>query len=425
MLTAHLNQKLTALIPKGEKFAIAFSGGGDSTALVHALKDHPQARHIYIVDHALRKGSATEANAAKAFALTCGYDVKLLKWKHNSPTTAIQEKARIARYALMGEQCRKDNIQYLLTAHSEDDQAETLLMRYERKTDWRGAAGMAELSYGPVWPKLALVNIVRPLLNVTRQELRDYNLTQGLGWTEDPSNQNRNYARIRARDDLKNFTNMKAGLLTTAADMRAALEEEKKVLREQFISIAQMNPNGYITLADVPLPELMLHMLRAVSGHNGLVDRAKIKRLVGTMRGKAFKSGTLAGALIARLDNGFVMGRDPVAVKGRRDNPKAHDALQKHLGLRLKDEPQIWDGRFIVHGSPTCHLGTVHAHASNLSKVQKTMLQKIPAIIRPTLPIMRCEAVIKHIGYCDGHNSEGIISLIRPRLEASLGGKLA
>lgn len=101
MLTAHLNQKLSELIPKGEPFAIAFSGGGDSTALVHALKDHPQAKHVYIVDHDLRAGSGAEAQAAKDFALACEYNSKMLKWKHNSPSSALQEKARKARYGLM------------------------------------------------------------------------------------------------------------------------------------------------------------------------------------------------------------------------------------------------------------------------------------------------------------------------------------
>ena len=53
MLLKHLNKEISKLIPYGEKFAIAFSGGGDSTALVHALKDHPQSEFVYIVDHNL------------------------------------------------------------------------------------------------------------------------------------------------------------------------------------------------------------------------------------------------------------------------------------------------------------------------------------------------------------------------------------
>lgn len=423
MLTAHLYQKLSELIPRDEKFAIAFSGGGDSTTLVHALKDHPQSRYVYIVDHALRKGSDKEAHAAKAFAITCGYDAKVLKWKHNSPKTAIQEKARQARYGLMGEQCRKEGIKYLLTAHSEDDQAETLLMRYERKTDWRGAAGMAEISYGSVWPELANVNIVRPLLGVTRHALRDYNREQALEWAEDPSNQNRDYARIRARDKLQDSAELRADLLATASKMRMALEDEKKILREQFALIGEVHTSGYITLIDVPLPELMLQLLRAVSGQNGLIDRAKIKRLIGAMRKDLFKSATLGGALIAKTGSGFVICRDPVAVKGRRDNSKAHRALQKHLSLRLIPEPQIWDGRFSVYGQQA-HMGVLYNHSDGLSKAQRVELKKIPAYARPTLPVMIPDEGPQHVGHYDEETTYGIVSLIHPRLEAALGGKL-
>ena len=424
MLTAHLNKKLSALIPNGAPFAIAFSGGGDSTALVHALKNHPQARHVYIVDHALRKGSDKEALAAKAFAITCGYDVKLLKWKHNSPTTAIQEKARCARYGLMGEQCRRDKIKYLLTAHSEDDQAETLLMRYERKTDWRGAAGMAELAFGPVWPELALVNIVRPLLDVPRERLRNYNRENNLSWAEDPSNQNRDYARIRARDYLRGSDDIKTNLLATARTMRSALNVEKKILREQFSLIAGINRNGYITLSDLPLPELMLHMLRAVSGQNSLIDRAKIKRLLLSMRGAAFKSATLGGALVVRTETGFIICRDPVSVKGRQDTHHARIKMHQRLSFRLSDKAQIWDGRFTVTGSQNRRdVGAVHHNYEFLSKEQRKALKAVPAAARLTLPVLIYENSIEAIGHYNG-SSHSLISLVRPRLEAALGGKL-
>ena len=424
MLTAHLNKKLSTLIPNGAPFAIAFSGGGDSTALVHALKDHPQARHVYTVDHALRKGSDKEALAVKAFAITCGYDVKLLKWKHNSPTTAIQEKARCARYGLMGEQCRRDGIKYLLTAHSEDDQAETLLMRYDRKTDWRGAAGIAELAYGPVWPELALVNIVRPLLNISRERLREYNRVNSLKWTEDPSNQNRDYARIRARDYLRDSDDIKTNLLATAANMRSALNQEKKILREQFSLICAIDRNGYIRLSDVPLPELMLHMLRAASGQNSLIDRAKIKRLLLSMRGGEFKSATLGGALVVRDQNGFVICRDPVSVKGRQDAHHARIKMHQRLSFRLSEKVQIWDGRYAVTGPKNrSDVGAVHHNYEFLGKEQRKALKAVPAAARLTLPVLICENSIEAIGHYIG-SSHSLISLVKPRLEAALGGKL-
>ena len=126
MLAEHLIPKLAGLIPNPkDKFAIAFSGGGDSTALVHALKGHPQHGPVFIVDHALRAGSNDEAKNAKTFAQKCGCKVQIFTWQNNLPKTGLQEKARRARYSLMGQACREQSIKYLQTDHNLDDQAET------------------------------------------------------------------------------------------------------------------------------------------------------------------------------------------------------------------------------------------------------------------------------------------------------------
>ena len=113
------------------RFAIAFSGGGDSTALVHILKDHDPKPLILIVDHGLRDGSRDEAEHAKKFSESLALETLILTWAHNNPKAGLQEKARKARYGLMGGVCRERGIAYLLTGHTQDDQAETLLMRYD------------------------------------------------------------------------------------------------------------------------------------------------------------------------------------------------------------------------------------------------------------------------------------------------------
>lgn len=425
MLTAHLNQKLSELIPKDAAFAIAFSGGGDSTALVHALRDHPQAKCVYIVDHNLRAGSNAEAQAAKEFATNCGYDAKILTWEHESPDTAIQEKARQARYAYMAHECREDGIQYLLTAHSEDDQAETLMMRYDRNTDWRGAAGMAEVTYAPIWPQMALVSIVRPLLAMSRQALRDYNREHKLDWAEDPSNQNRDYARIRARDYIVRHPEARSELLLMAAEMRENMKTEKAMLREQFTRFGNIDTHGIITLTDIPLPELLYQCLRCASGQGGMIDRRRIRHLLSRMRDLGFKSATLGGALIAKDKNGFVICRDPVAVKGRQDSHHDRQATKPRLVFRLSHTPRVWDGRYLVTGPKRrSYMGSVHQNMELLLPEQREMLKKIPRAAQLTLPVSKKENLIRVVGHGNS-GSHKVISLVRARLEAALGAKLA
>jgi len=419
MLTAHLTDKLKMLLPEGARFAIAFSGGGDSTALVHALKDHPQKGPVYIVDHALREESQKEAEVAKAFSITCRYDTKILKWKHNSPKTALQEKARKGRYGVIGDQCRKDRVQYLLTAHSQDDQAETLLMRYEKKTEWRGAAGMAEMTYGALWPELAMVHVVRPLLNISRAQLRGYNRHHKLSWSDDPGNENRDYARIRARDYLAEHPDIRQGLLETAREMREGLEAETAILRKQFNQYVTIDENGIVTLSDICLPELMVHLLRVASGQGQPIDRAKVKHLLTSMHRANFVSATLAGALVARYKQGYIICRDPVAVKGRKDG----SLKPMKLDHPMRPWPGIWDGRYAfmgpVHGN---YMGAVY-HASDLmTDRHRNYLKTVPAMARPTLPVSKSETSIRGIGHFD-HKGHSVKSLIPYRLEAALNRK--
>ena len=306
MLAAHLNAKVSELIPsRTDTFAIAFSGGGDSTALVHALKTHPQRGPVFIVDHDLRSKSGAEAKTAKAFAISCGYQTQIFTWQHKAPKTALQEKARRARYGLMGQACRERGIRYLLTAHSRDDQAETLLMRYDNKTDWRGAAGMASISYGPVWPELAQVNICRPLLDISRQDLRDYNRSHKLYWAEDPSNENRNYARIRARDYLANHETLKVNFMTAAQDLRQGIKYEQRKLYAQFEQ-AKLGQGGEIIFSKFPALELLGLSMRCVGGSPNPIDRRRLALLYQKLKMGDVKTFTFLGAQ-ACLDKGLLI----------------------------------------------------------------------------------------------------------------------
>ena len=206
MLTKEVSHTLSRLIDQkagAKPLAVAFSGGGDSTALLSlvlawARKSGKPPVIAFIVDHGLRTGSDEEAQTAAWRAVAMGAQSKVLRWQGDKPKSGIQEKARIARYALLGEACRRHGIQTLLLGHNEDDQAETLWMRAQKKSGWRGLAGMSESIEAPIWPQLYGVKVVRPLLNATRTELRDYNREHNLAFIDDPSNENRAFTRIKA-----------------------------------------------------------------------------------------------------------------------------------------------------------------------------------------------------------------------------------
>lgn len=381
--------------------AIAFSGGGDSTALLHACRDNLAVSHAFIIDHALRPASAVEVKQAANFARSLGYQVRTRRWSHAGVSSAIQVKARKYRYAAMGEMCREENLEHLITAHTEDDQAETLLMRIDRQTGWRGLAGMPDAAYAPLWPALAGVTLHRPWLNVSRSDIRAYNRAHDLDYVDDPSNENRDFTRVRARQALSADKDLRQDLLVQQRSARMRLNQERKDLNVWLERFAHINRHGFIELTDVPPAELMLHILNVVSGQGGPIDAAKRARLCAAMAGPNFKAATLAGAWIVKLPraNGhaFVCIRDNVAIKGRHDVPKMPP-------LTLKKEPlTLWDGRFFCRAkTDDIHIEVAQGHLQNLRQLTEfKSLFELPAEVRPTLPIFFKDGKAVGFGACE------------------------
>ena len=367
--------------------AIAFSGGGDSTALLHACRDNPNITHAFIIDHALRKGSAEEVAEAAEFARSLGYKVQTNRWTHTGVSSGIQVKARQYRYAVMGEMCRAENLQHLLTAHTQDDQTETLLMRLDRQTGWRGLAGMAEMAYGPLWPALAGVTLHRPWLGVSRGDIRTYNSEHDLRFVDDPSNENRDFTRVRARQALSADTDLRGDLIRQHATARARLTAERQTHALWLADHAVIHPQGFIETDAVPPSELLLHILNAASGQGGPIDSAKRKRLCTDMISPSFKAATLSGAWVLRKDVGkghnYVFLRDRVAVTGRR-------GISQQPAVTLeKNALTVWGGRFYCRAkADNIHVETAFGHLQKLRQLPEfKSLFYLPSEVRSILPI--------------------------------------
>lgn len=363
--------------------AVAFSGGGDSTALLHMLKGHPRVTHAFIIDHNLRAGSADEAAQAADMARELGYQVTVKMWEHGGVTSGLQARAREFRYGAMGQMCRAAGITHLLTGHTRDDQAETVLMRKARDTGWRGLAGMALSSYAPIWPQLAGVYLHRPLLAMTREQLREYNRAQGLSWVEDPSNENTDFTRIKARAELGGDIDLSEKLLDVQKRNRARLGDEAALLGAWLERFAVIHDHGYVT-AHKPPPEALLGpLLRAASGTGGPIETAKLAMVQAKLAEPDFTALTLAGAWIVKKEDGFLFTRDMAAVK-----PRGGQEGLKLIELQT-GEPYLWDGRFMVRAA-TADVTVRPALGQIEAMTKQSTCQDILALpkeVRPTLPV--------------------------------------
>jgi tRNA(Ile)-lysidine synthase len=184
-------------LPEGEPAAVAVSGGADSFALLHWAVEAGHPVVALTVDHGLREGSAAEAQAVRTWCSERKIQHETLVWRGEKPGTGIQAAAREARYRLLCEACYRMGIANLLTAHTADDQAETVFMRLRRGAG-RGLAGMPserKIAAGPG----ELITLHRPLLGFRRAELRAYAEGAGLPFTDDPSNDDERFERVRVR----------------------------------------------------------------------------------------------------------------------------------------------------------------------------------------------------------------------------------
>jgi tRNA(Ile)-lysidine synthase len=210
----------------GAPMAVAVSGGADSMALMHiaqralalvppaveGMRQPGRARLIVLtVDHGLRSDSADDAAWVVARAEAAGLPCQILRWSGDKPVQGIQAAARAARYQLMHEALVEEARPYhnlvrpLLTAHHQEDQAETFLMRLARGSGIDGLSAMQEtapIATATMPPGGVQLTVVRPLLDFPKSRLVATLKAADLDWREDPSNVRDEFERVRVRKAL-------------------------------------------------------------------------------------------------------------------------------------------------------------------------------------------------------------------------------
>lgn len=207
-----------------QRWLIAYSGGLDSRVLAELATRvlDPSCLLLLHVNHHLQAESDAWAAHCVAQASLLGLAIKVVDV---APVSASEADAREARYEAFAQELRSDDM--LLLGHHADDQAETMLLRLIRGAGPKGLAGM------PRQRTLGAGRLLRPLLQITRDELQAWARDQGLGWVDDPSNSavdyDRNYVRHRVMAPLiERWPGVQARMALSAAllDETAGLLED-------------------------------------------------------------------------------------------------------------------------------------------------------------------------------------------------------
>jgi tRNA(Ile)-lysidine synthase len=308
----------------------AVSGGPDSMALMHLLARWHAAGsrppvHIATVDHGLRLEAAEEAALVAREAAALGLPHRILAWTGDKPRTGIQEAAREARYRLLVDYAGNAGASHLVTAHTLDDQAETVMMRLARGSGLSGLAGMRRET-----DKRGILH-ARPLLDRPKSILLD--LCQGQGWrfVSDPSNSDEAYARVRWRKlmPLLAAEGLDAERLARFAERAAQADEAlDHKAREALERAEPVLEGGNLSfqagiLANEPF-EIALRVLEQAVARTGL-ENSRLHRLEACTERlrEAARAGealrlTIAGALVRLERSGRVsVGPEPPRRRGR------------------------------------------------------------------------------------------------------------
>ena len=319
------------------RLGIALSGGGDSTALMHLARTWASGRVLMAatVDHGLRPGSADEARQAGLDAQALGIPHQILLW-HREGGGNLMAAAREARLRLLSDWARGQGLDAVLLGHTQDDQAETLVMRLNRGAGIDGLSGMAQMreACGMRW--------LRPMLDVSRTDLRHWLGAQGIDWAEDPSNRNADYERIRARNALVALDLPMAQLAQSAANLAMA-RDALQAFAAEVAAGAQADAGALI----LPLarfraapPEirrrLLVAGLRFVTGAHYPPRRAPLLAAMDALMGDARL--TLDGTILETRAESLLLIREPAA------------ALRSSPGLPDANGVALWDGRWRLSG---------------------------------------------------------------------------
>jgi tRNA(Ile)-lysidine synthase len=343
---------------------LAVSGGGDSMAML-ALA-HEWARHIGVslwvvtVDHGFRPESADEAAMVAAECAALGHPHATLRW-HWDGQGNLQDAARRARLSLIDRW--RGGLAHVLFAHTQDDVAETFLMRLARGSGVEGLSAMAErrlvragggevaaltdaevtwTAQPPCDGRAPGFHVIRPLLGEGRADLRHFAQTLKLPFVDDASNADPRFDRARARAALAQLGIGAAEIAATARRLGRAREAlaararsvAEKVARADHLGVLRFDRDGFAEVERDTQLRLLAAGLQWVGGAEYRPRAASLEALLD--RALAGGGGTLHGGQVE-------------VTRGHIEIFREYAAL---AGLEVSaDTRTLWDGRWRIHGA--------------------------------------------------------------------------
>lgn len=388
---------------------LAVSGGPDSTALLHLAHGWASDRQTgdrvelvaVTVDHGLRAESAAEAEVVARQSADLGIAHRTVRWDGPAPASGLQAAARAARYRLLTGVAQEKMATVgspvaIVTAHTADDQAETLVMRLARGS---GVDGLAAI---PRQSRLAIdragagerqagtqYTLLRPLLSVPRHRLLATLAAHAIPFADDPSNRDRRFERVRVREalDVLQTLGVSRDALQRSADRLQAAHEVLEAAANDLEARAVTAVLGLVyavelmAFAAAPVETRARLLRRLLARAGGAAPRAglgAVETAIGRLQASAqVPAFTLGGCIVQAIETSGPSG-GRLLVCREPDRSGGLPVIELAPG-----ESAVWDERFCV-AVATQVRGPVQV--GPLGDDWSRLLDEVPELARLALP---------------------------------------
>lgn len=261
-------------------YVVAVSGGVDSVVLLDLLSQEPDMKlTVAHFDHGIRDDSAEDRRFVQD--LTQRYGLPFVYDEGHLGPDASEARAREARYKFLRQVRQASSARALVTAHHQDDLVETAILNMLRGTGRRGLTSLQSRG-----------DILRPLLNVPKSDIRAYAQANGLKWREDPSNQDTKYQRNYVRQEIMpRFSPAeREKLVNMLGDMKTTNQQLDSALSDLLNTQGNLIKRQWFNRLPHPVAKEMMAAWLRDNGVRGF-DRQTIERLVAAA--KTAQSGKL------------------------------------------------------------------------------------------------------------------------------------
>ena len=317
--TLKIYKKFESELAINKNFIVAVSGGPDSLALsflskIYSIKKSLDAKY-FIVDHGLRKNSTTEAKNVQKKLKNFSIKLNILTWRGFKPKKNIQSIAREKRYKLLCDRAKKYRIENILVGHHLDDLFENFFIRILRGSGLQGLVSLDRET------QRNNINLIRPLINIEKDDLVYISKLVFKSYIMDPSNEDDKFKRAKVRNLLKELSLEgldKNKFFSTIKNLKFANQNIKfytKKNLEENVTIFQKKQNAilkenFFSQSEEVIFRSFGEVIKIIGKKYYTVRGKKIDKIIDLVKSKSSFKVTLGGCVIKKVNETIILSKE-------------------------------------------------------------------------------------------------------------------